>query len=200
MLYIVVLCLLPAAWERRVAILLIFTDPAALGLYFMGALILFEKSERILDSVAISPVRTTEYVVSKLVSLAIISLLSGAVIGFYGEVVENPFNFLLGVFLGSCLFSAVGLVIAVHVTSLNEFVVTTIPAGLIINLPAIAWLFGYQPRVLALHPGVCIIKMLQNAEGTLSSTAILCVWSVLTIAYAVHFVSKKFRSLGGVVL
>jgi fluoroquinolone transport system permease protein len=108
LLYIGLIFALPVAWRKTAGILMIFTDPAAMGLYFMGAIVLFEKSERVLNSISISPVKPLEYMLSKLCSLAVIS-----------TVVAN-------------------------ISTLNEFIIATIPAELLINIPAIAYLFGYK--------------------------------------------------------
>jgi fluoroquinolone transport system permease protein len=56
---------------------MIFSDPAAMGLYFMGAIVLFEKSERVLSAIAVSPVKPREYVLSKLCSIGIVSAAAG---------------------------------------------------------------------------------------------------------------------------
>lgn len=199
-LYISLLYALPAAWREQAAVLLIFTDPAAMGLYFMGAIVLFEKGERVLDSIAISPVRPMEYVVAKLVSIALISTAVGLLIGFGGGVVVNPLFFVLGVFLGSCLFSAVGLMIAANIATLNQFIVATIPAEIIINVPAIAWLFGWKPGWLILHPGVCIIELCQNGAYALPAALTLTFWTLLSALLARRVVAKSLRSLGGVKL
>ncbi|MEA4847348.1 MAG: ABC transporter permease [Clostridiaceae bacterium] len=195
--YISLLYALPVAWRERAAILMIFTDPAAMGLYFMGAIILFEKSERVLNSIAISPVKPMEYVVSKLFSIALISTAVGLLIGFGGGVISNPFFFVLGVFLGSCLFSSVGLMVAANIASLNQFVVATIPAELVINLPAIAWLFGWKQGWLMLHPGVCIIELCQNGGSAFPAAVILVFWTTLSAILALHVIEKSLRSLGG---
>ena len=42
-LYAVVLLAMPESWQEKVAPILIFSDPAAMGLFFMGAIILLEK-------------------------------------------------------------------------------------------------------------------------------------------------------------
>lgn len=200
-LYISLLYALPVAWRERAAVLMIFTDPAAMGLYFMGAIVLFEKGERVLNSIAISPVRPMEYVVSKLISIALISTAAGLLIGFSGGgAVANPLFFVSGVFLGSCLFSAVGLMVAANAATLNRFIVATIPAELIINVPAIAWLFGWKPGGLILHPGVCIIELCQNGANALSAMFILAFWTLLSALLARHIVAKSLRSLGGVKL
>ncbi len=199
-LYISLLYALPAAWREKAAILMIFTDPAAMGLFFMGAIVLFEKGERVLDSIAVSPAKPMEYVVSKLVSIAMISTVVALLIGFGGKVALNPLFFVPGVFLGSCLFSAVGLMVAANIATLNQFVVATIPAELIINAPAIAWLFGWKPGFMILHPGVCIVELCQNGERALLAAFILAVWTLLSALLAHGVVAKSLRSLGGVKL
>lgn len=199
-LYISLLYALPSAWHEQAAILMIFSDPAAMGLYFMGAIVLFEKSERVLNSIAISPVKPLEYVAAKLLSIAFISTVVGVLIGVCGGVVENPFTFLIGVFLGSCLFSAVGLIVAANIATLNQFIVATIPAELVINLPAIAYLFGWKPNWLIFHPGVCIIELCKNGTNALPAAIILAFWTVLTALFASRVVAKSFQSLGGVKL
>lgn len=198
LLYISVLYALPAAWREKASILMIFTDPAAMGLYFMGAIILFEKGERVLNSIALSPVKPMEYVVSKLGSIALISTSAGLLIGFSGRVVANPFFFSLGIFLGSCLFSAVGIMIAANISTLNRFIVATVPAELLIYIPAIVWLFGWKPGWLILHPGVCIIELCQNGANALPAAFILVFWAALSALVASCVVEKSIRSLGGV--
>lgn len=196
-LYISLLTVLPVTWRAQAATLMIFTDPAAMGLYFMGAIILFEKSESVLNSIAISPVRSLEYVVSKLISLALISTIVGLLIGFGSGNVPNPIILALGVFLGSCLFSSAGLIVAANIVSLNEFIVATIPVELVINVPALAWLFGWKPGWLILHPGVCIIEIIQNGEKALPAMFILLVWTILFALLARRVVDKSLRVLGG---
>jgi fluoroquinolone transport system permease protein len=141
-----------------------------------------------------------EYVTSKLISIALISTAVGLLIGFGGGIVLNPFFLVLGVFLGSCLFSAVGLMVAANITTLNQFIVATIPAELIINVPAIVWLFGWKPDWLILHPGVCIVELCQNGEKTLPAALILLFWTILSALSARRVVSKSLGSLGGVKL
>lgn len=199
-LYITLLFAFPESWREKAAILMIFTDPAAMGLYFMGAIVLFEKSERVLNSIAISPVKPTEYVLSKLVSIGLISTLVGFVIGFGGGVVYNVFNFIVGVFLCSCLFSAVGLIVACKVTTLNQFVIATLPAEILITVPAAAWLFGFRNNWLLFHPGVCMMELCTGAGNAVLAMLILLLWTALFIGIAGRVVKKMLQSVGGVKL
>lgn len=198
--YIGILFALPDAWRKTAGILMIFTDPAAMGLYFMGSIVLFEKSERVLDSVAVSPVRPLEYVLSKLLSIALISTAIAAVIGACGGFVSDYAGFLLSVFFCSCLFSAVGLIFAASAESLNEFIIITIPAELLINIPAIAYIFGYKRDWLLFHPGVCMIELCSNGQNKLISAVVIIIWTVLFTVMANRAVEKMLKSVGGVKL
>lgn len=51
--YIVLLHSLPQSWKENAAAILIYSDPAAMGLFFMGAIILLEKSQRVTSFFAI---------------------------------------------------------------------------------------------------------------------------------------------------
>ena len=200
LMYIGMLFTFPTAWRAKAALLMIFSDPSAMGLYFMGAIILFEKSERVLDSIAVSPVKPMEYVLSKLVSIGLIATVVGLAIGIAAGIVINPFFFIIGVFLCSCLFSAVGLIVACKTTTLNQFVIATIPAEILINVPAIAWLFGYQKSWLLFHPGVCMMKLCAGVGSLLPSLLILLLWTVLFFILACGTVEKMLKSVGGVKL
>jgi fluoroquinolone transport system permease protein len=199
-LYISLIFSLPQAWREKAAILMIFTDPAAMGLYFMGAIVLFEKSERVLDSIAVSPVKTYEYMLSKLLSIGVISVIVGFSIGFFSHAVNMTDRFLVGIFLCSCLFSAVGLMVAAKSISLNDFIISTIPAELLINIPAIAWLFGWKPGWLLLHPGVCLMELCENGKHSLTALIILGLWVLLAAVIANRTVKGMCREIGGIKL
>lgn len=47
--------------------------PSSNGIVFMGAIVLLEKSQRVLNSLAVSPVKVSEYILSKVISLGVIS-------------------------------------------------------------------------------------------------------------------------------
>ena len=89
-LYAFVLVILPETWQETVASLMIYSDPAAMGLFFMGAIVLFEKSQRVLNSLAVSPIHISEYILSKFNSSTAI-LPSGVCNSSY--ILRNKFDF-----------------------------------------------------------------------------------------------------------
>ncbi len=199
-LYIGLLFAFDESWRGKAAILMIFSDPSAMGLYFMGAIVLFEKSERVLNSIAVSPVKPFEYVLSKLCSIGLISTMVSLAIGIPAGIVTKPIEFISGVFFCSCLFSAIGLIIACRTTTLNQFVLATIPAEILINFPAIIWLFWYKKSWLLVHPGVSMLALCGGSGGALPAFIFLLLWTVLFFCIACTSVKKMLKSVGGVTL
>ena len=195
-LYIALLLAIPEAWREKTAILMIFSDPAAMGLYFIGAIVLFEKSERVLDSIAVSPAGAIEYMLAKLFSIGVISVIVGLAISFFSNAINITPQYIIGLFLCSCLFSGVGLVIAAKGISLNGFIISTLPVELLINLPAIAWLFGWKPVWLLLHPGVNMMELCQNGKYVWPSFIILALWTLLAAIAANQATKVMFREIG----
>ena len=83
--YIAVLFALPDNWKEKAAAILIFSDPASMGLFFMGAIVLLEKSQHTTCALAVSPVHATEYVIAKVSSLSAISLVVAAILALAAD-------------------------------------------------------------------------------------------------------------------
>ena len=197
LLYLGLLFSIPESWREKAAVLLVFSDPAAMGLYFMGAIVLFEKSERVINSLAVSPVTFREYTVSKLFSIAVISTAAGLLIGIVGGGVRMNGFFVIAIFSGSCLFSAIGLLIASQTATLNAFILATVPVELLINLPAIFYLFGWKKSWLLAHPGAAIIELCTAGAHPCIALFFLLLWSFAAGFAACCSSQKMFRAVGG---
>ena len=53
--YAAVLLAVPESWKEKTAVILIFSDPASMGLFFMGAIVLLEKSQHTPCALAVLP-------------------------------------------------------------------------------------------------------------------------------------------------
>ena len=135
-LYIVILFMLPEIIREKVASLLIFSDPAAMGLFFMGAIILLEKSQSIPCAFVVSPIDETEYIISKVASLCVIALIVATILEISVETSNLPYM-LLGTMLSSIIFTLLGIIIATKITSLNQFILWTVPIEIIGFAPAV---------------------------------------------------------------
>jgi len=198
--YISLLYTLPLQWREKAATIMIFSDPAAMGLFFMGAIVLLEKSQRVLDSIAVSPVKVTEYIFSKVISLGVISTIVGFTIALSAGT-TNLFTVILGTFLGSTVFTLLGLMIAAYISSLNQFLVATVPFEIICFLPPMYYIFGYDKTFMLLHPGCILIRFISgNTAYILPLTIVLCLWIGLLYFMTYHIIRKMFQRVGGVKL
>jgi len=198
--YILLLLVLPKSIRKEVGTILIYTDPAAMGLFFMGAIVLLEKSQRVLNSIAVSPVKVSEYIQTKVISLGIIATLVGVIIATVCGI-GNIILVMLGTFFGSVIFSMMGLCIASKINSLNQFMIATLPFELICFIPAILYLFGLNKAYMLLHPGCVVIRLLQGTNGfEIVPFLLLCSWILMIYYITVRIVRKMFQSVGGVKL
>lgn len=198
-LYMIVLISLPHTWQMPTASILIFSDPAAMGLFFMGAIVLLEKSQRVTSYFAISPLRAWEYVCSKVFSLSLIALLVAAILTVTAGCMSLP-RVLCGTFLSSILFTLSGMILATKITSLNQFLLATVPVEMLAFVPAILHLFGITPAIMKIYPAnVCMDLVAGRAFSGIGLILTVVVIILLFLA-ADRCVWKMWQEQGGVKL
>lgn len=195
--YITVLSFVPPVAKAKVSAVIIFTDPATLGLFFMGAIILLEKSQRVLSSLAVSPIKLWEYIFAKVVSLTLISTLVGVIIGAVSGT-QNMILVTVGTFFGSILFSLIGISIATKVSNLNQFLLVTVPIMLALMLPPLAELFGYSHPAFAFHAGNIVLRFINSSIERLPlMLLVFAIWIMALYFIALKSTEKMMKDVGG---
>ena len=132
LIYILILLNLPEnPFREKLLIFLIFNDPAALGMLFVGSLILYERSENTLEALWVTPLQHWQYVLSKtltLTFLAIFSSLAMALIG-YGWRFQYVY-FLAGICLTASLFTLLGMAAVGSCENFNQYLLRV--AGILV--------------------------------------------------------------------
>ena len=192
--YIIMLNIIPTSWVYPVGILLIFSDPSAIGLIFSGAIIQFELSENTFQSMKIAPIKPIEYLLSKIFSLTIISLIVGLMIGFSVQIISNILYFTLAIILGSLIFSCIGIIIAFKTRSLNHFFLWMIPFMTLIILPGGFYQFFEFYTVSIIHPGVAMVEMLNGGNYSVFGMVVLMGWLIYVGTLANVTISQQFKS------
>ena len=104
---------------------LLFFDPAVIGIVFVGALVLFEKSENVLQALVITPMRVDEYLQSKILSLTILSLISASLfmglMVLFNQLEVNVGYLIIGIVLTSVMLILLGFIIVSRVNSVNGY-------------------------------------------------------------------------------
>lgn len=196
LLYLLILFAIPEEFRSQAAALLIFSDPAMMGLYFMGGIVLLEKSQRVLDSLAVSPMRFREYLCAKVLSLAIISTLTGTVLTVAVAPESWPIK-VLTVFFGSVFFSLMGLAASYYSDTLKDFLMLSVLIQLFTGIPGVLWIFSILPGWMIWHPGILIM------EGICGKGLILpflVIWSIAAFIVVYKMTSHKLSNSGGVKL
>ncbi|HNW85569.1 MAG TPA: ABC transporter permease [Candidatus Limiplasma sp.] len=196
-LYLALLAAVPAQARADTAAIVILTDPAAMGLFFMGAMVMLEKSQRVHQALAVSPVRVWEYIAAKAAALMAVGLGVGlAIAAFTGLPLLGV---ALAMLLGSVLFSLLGMVVAVRSVSLNQFLILSVPFELLTFTPALLYWFRALSGPLWLaHPGVAAMALFAP-DASLWPWAVLSLaaWDGLAMLWASRAVKRYFCGFGG---
>ena len=175
-LYAFVLVILPETWQETVASLMIYSDPAAMGLFFMGAIVLFEKSQRVLNSLAVSPIHISEYILSKIISLALISEIVAMILAVISHH-QNLIMVFIGTLLSSFIFSLLGLIVSTKIHSL----------------------IFIENQYLMVYPMThCLSLINGKSQNDLLSILIVVIMLVCLWKIAVYMTKKMWKSVGGV--
>lgn len=199
LLYVCVIAALPGHWKKDIAAIMIYSDPAAMGLFFMGAIILLEKSQKVLNAMAVSPIKVSEYILSKTIALIAISTIIALILGLV-----SGSNHLLGIAVGTALtssiFTMLGIIAATKITNLNQFLIVIMPIEIVCFIPP-AGLFVKLPDMFCFFPFTACMNLITGKSSLLSFDMIL-VFATLIILYMVarHTVQHMWRTLGGVKL
>jgi fluoroquinolone transport system permease protein len=167
--YLVILSFLPGNTLEVAVPVVIFSDPSVLGLFFIGGIIMLEKLQGVLMVVVVTPLRTGEYILSKLISLAFISLLVGfaiAVLSRHGQV--NWIILFLSIVLTSAFFTLFGIVICAGCNTVNQYFLKSIPYMILFTLPCFS-LIGFPfSWVFMVIPSVAAIRLMTGAYSGIS--------------------------------
>ncbi len=156
--YLIVLSFLPENIFSVTLPLVVFSDPSVLGLFFIGGIILLEKGQGVLMVLVVSPLRSQEYILAKVISLTIISVLAALAITFFGQYpTVNWLLIIISTIITSAIFTLLGIIINAGCNTVNQYMLKTIPYMLLFLLPCLSlvgfpysWLFTIFPSVAAL--------------------------------------------------
>ena len=190
--------------------LLLFFDPAIIGIMFVGALVLFEKSENVLQALVITPMKTDDYLLSKITALTILSIISASIfvtlLYVFSNVNFNVIYLVLGVILTSVMLILVGFIFVSRLKSINEYLMAMVILFLGLTFPPMLQLSGlYESMIFYLWPTQASFELFIGVfnEASLESWEIVygigyqIFWIVLLFYFARRAFYKYIVSRGG---
>jgi|WetSurMetagenome_2_1015567.scaffolds.fasta_scaffold147376_2 fluoroquinolone transport system permease protein len=194
--YILILVNLPVNIRDEVAIAFIFTDTSVLGLVFVGALVLLEKQQGVLQSLSVTPVKLNYYLFSKVFSLTLLSAVISSLLWIIPQWSINGYFILLsGVVLSSIVFTMFGIGFSAGAGSFNQFLARVFAGSMIFSLPVIPVFFYQKAEWLVFLPANAAIDLfIRITKGSFSSFQLLdLIVLIIWIYIMTIFAQKQFR-------
>ncbi len=204
-LYAIVLLICPEAYKRPVASVIVLTDPAMLGSFFIGGIWLLEKEEGLHKFWAISPLKPIEYIMSKAVSLAVISTVAAYVIvlvGLWGRGI-NYIALSACVFVGSIIFTILGMTVASRARSVNHYMLLVSPLEVLMTVPPVLAAFGITHPILEILPSMALWRIIGGSIGMtdgvgVMSYVVLMLWLAIALVLAQGRIPRALQMESGV--
>ena len=163
--WFVLLTILPPAIDWGYLLpAVVFGNLVMVNFYFVAGLVLLEKNEGTLEAQVVTPLADWEYLASKTVTLAALSLVEQVVIvwsahgaGFAG----GPL--VAGIVLAAILYTLTGFVLVARYRSINEYLFPSVFFTLVLSLPMLHYFGVWDTWLLYLHPFTAPLVLLAAA-------------------------------------
>ncbi len=186
------------AWLPAWAVgVVIYSDPAVLGFFFLGALMMLEKAEGTRTALAIAPVSPGDYFWAKALTLTIVAVIAVAVIGTLAHSSTNWPLLVAATVLTSIQYIGIGVPIARRFKTVTSYLIGS--AGLLIPVvaPGMLALYDPMPAWAIVIPAASQLKLVLTSlgAGAASGTEIA---AMLLVAFAAAAASVwwALRDLG----
>lgn len=108
---------------EKLVTVLVFSDPVMYGFLFTAVMILFEKESQTHQAIAVSPLTSMQYILSKTITFTVLALCCGLTVILAAQ--PQHFNlalFILATILSAMLFVFIGIIGVAYVKSFNQFI------------------------------------------------------------------------------
>lgn len=163
---------------------------------YVAGMILFEKDEGTLNAQIVSPLRPSEYLLSKLISLTLLATLESLVlIGIVSQFQGyNLLSVLLGIFLIGTMYVLAGIVMIVRYKSITDFLIPAIAVSLVLQAPALYFLNVLDSPLFLIIPTSAPVLLMQSGWAALSNWEWLYIllYSVVVISLMAAWAYRAF--------
>lgn len=197
-LYVSLLYFLPLEDKDPLLIFLIFNDPTALGMLFIGSLVLFEKSDGTLQALVVTPLRRWQYLWSKAISLTVIATGASLLMAWLGHGWSTQIIWLItGVGLTSLLFVFLGVIVVAGCQSFNQYLLRLAIYFIPLSLPLLNFVGFTDTYLWYFFPTQATLLLLEASFSTIPAWeigySILClvIWTIGTFIVANRVFKKE---------
>jgi fluoroquinolone transport system permease protein len=195
--YVVVLLNLPEKNRLLVSLILILTDTTMLGVIFIGALVLLEKQQAVIQSLFVTPLEPSRYIWSKTISLSLIAICMSVLV----YLPARTFNTYTPLLLGTITFTAatfvmLGLGLAAKIDTINQYFGIQMGVSMLLILPVLPYMLLDQHPVFLFLPYVASLDLMLGARSPLPmwrillDVILLLAWGYVAYRFALRRVTR----------
>lgn len=166
---------------------IVFSDPSALGFFFLGGLMLLEKGQGVRAALAVAPVSARDYLIAKAVPLTALAVVGVIVLGL---AKAGPVNWLVlvpVVALTSVFYIGIGAAVALQFRTVNAYLIGSAALLTPIILPALIALVEPFPLLAALIPSTAQFRLMLVALGGAPASGLEIAVMILVLCAAALF-------------
>lgn len=181
--WLVVMSLLTPEFRALFLPFAIFMDLSVFGFYFMAGMLFLERGERVLEALVVTPMPRYGYLLAKITSLTVLSIVLSAVLVLllHGPRL-NWLLFILGVGLNSWLLTLIGFILAARYNGISDFIIPSIVYMIPSQLPLLYYFGIWDHWLLYLVPTQPAMLLIEGAFTPLAGWQIA--YSVLYLGAA----------------
>lgn len=177
--YLIILHYLPDAGAEKAIPFILFTDISVLGFFFIGGILLLEKGQHALEALFVTPLRISEYLLAKYISLSILATIATVSLYF---AVGGSFSFLpfllLIVWGNMFLYTLFGIALVSNVKNVNHYFIYGVPMGVTLFIPLLSFFDIWEFPLLYLLPTEPTLELLCG-DFSWAAVAVMMVWIFL---------------------
>ena len=150
---------------EKLLTLLILNDPAIIGLFFIGLMVIIERNQQVLSALFVTPVSHHVYLIARIIALSIVCW--GCALGMAFSALGTSFHAVhftfgvLGISVMSCL---AGLYLVSYTKEFMAFTLKSIPVLLfVINLPVLNYFEVTDLAILRIFPAQGSLDLIINS-------------------------------------
>ena len=195
--YVAVLLNIPEKNRLLVSLLLILSDTTMLGVIFIGALVLLEKQQAVIQSLFVSPLEPSRYIWAKTISLSLIATCMSILV-YLPAWTFNAYTPLLltTIILTAGTFVLLGLGLAARIETINQYFGLMMGVSMILIIPVLPYLLLDQHPIFLFLPYVASLDLMLGARDPLPlwrillDISLLLAWGYVAYRYALRRVNR----------
>ncbi len=195
--YVTVLLSIPEKNRMLVSLIMILSDTTMLGVIFIGALVLLEKQQSVLQSLFVTPLEPSQYIWSKTISLALIAVCMSILIYLpVWQFTGYTLLLLATIAFTAATFVLLGLGLAARIDSINQYFGLLMGVSMLLILPVLPYMLLEQHPIFLILPYVASLDLMLGAMNPLPiwrillDIALLVAWGYIAYRYAIRRVTR----------